>query len=102
MSRAIERLEYSEKNVKYKNLLKFTAANALYTCQYILGVQSFNWLRLKFFDEVRSAVAASFVTLYGSLDSTSACFVIAAGLSEGYHLKSNTSSSQFVRGAFRV
>jgi hypothetical protein len=64
VGRAMERLDYSEKNARYRNILKFTLANALYTCQYLLGVQTINWLRLKFYDEVRCmSLVVSFVTL---------------------------------------
>lgn len=60
VGRAFKRLNYSSKNAKYRNVLKFTLANALYTCKYLIGVQAFDWLVLKFFDEVISSVLRSF------------------------------------------
>lgn len=52
VGRVFRRLNFSTKVAKYRNLNKFTAANALYTARYLLGIQRFAWTRLKFFDEV--------------------------------------------------
>lgn len=53
VGRAFRRLHFSSKVAKYRNLNKFSLANALYTSRYLLGIQRFDWRLLKFFDEVR-------------------------------------------------
>lgn len=60
VSRALQRLGFSSKRVKYRNASKFSLANAVYYAQYITGIQFFDWFRLKFLDEVRFAVVFSF------------------------------------------
>lgn len=46
---------FSSKKIKYRNARKFSLQNAVYTAQYLLGVQHFDWMRLKFLDEVCTA-----------------------------------------------
>jgi hypothetical protein len=52
VGRAFRRLNFSTKVARYRNLNKFTIANALYTARYIINIQRYDWRRLKFFDEV--------------------------------------------------
>ena len=55
--RAFEQMGFTSKQIKYRNALKFSLRNALYTARYLLGIQAFSWLRLKFLDEVCLVIA---------------------------------------------
>jgi len=53
VSRTLNRMGFTSKRVKYRNIAKFSLANAIYTAQYITGVLAICWYRLKFVDESR-------------------------------------------------
>jgi hypothetical protein len=42
---------FSTKDVKYKNIRKYTRANIRYYCEYISSIIHINMVRLKFLDE---------------------------------------------------
>lgn len=52
VGRAFKRINFSTKKAKYRNVLKFTLANALYTCRFMIGIQTLDWMHIKYFDEV--------------------------------------------------
>jgi hypothetical protein len=53
IERTFKRWRWSYKSVKYKNPLKYTAANLRYYLQYVSNIVNYPWASLKFLDEAR-------------------------------------------------